>query len=794
AVDQLGKTGARLGLTIEQISTLEYSAALAGVELQQLGTMASKALKTVASEVAKGHHAMQLGRTSVQLVDINGRIRDTNDLLGDFAKAVARAGDPAKKLELSQRIFGKAGADAFVTMLNETGGALQNLGEQRAELEAMGGLFTAEQVRLLTTMNDAITKVGYAWRAVKVQLVTELAPQATRFLDWLRVRIAELPGLARSAVAAIAKFTSGDIVERERAAVITSRMLDATLDVVSIAAVESGKLLATAFVEAMTIGLTAVAPQLQDIARDIFAPLLNPILKFSGMEEITPSITGQLKATQAQLDSYKKYITDVARVRVAEQWDLEGNRGRFFQWIAERRVAAADEMAMRKIRETGDPSSLQMKIKSLEDAKAMESMERRANLANAMVQGFDATAAAATRMQQKLKPAIDELQVAKEEFLSLAGGTGDGAAATGPTPLDMYSSMIAGFWARMSTVADRAKGVGKKIASAFENLWEFRKELGTRYALANATEEEGRRIQLMARFANEEAEAIKKFGKNGQVLGALRQVQLEELKRFNQDLAEEQAKKAADERKRREEEVRSLLESVAPAERFLNEKDKIEAAFRDGLIKPEFRKNFDDYLFQLELSTDRTFGGRLSESIWDFRNTFNDSLASMVETSRFSFGEIAEQFRSMLLRMAMMELIVAPFFQGAISYGRGLFASTPKPVVHGEANVPWEGLATGAIVRKPVDFYADGQHWKMGEAGPEAIVPLDETGGLGGVVVQVIDQRGSGAPVTVDESSSGGRKLVRVLIRDEVNQMVDDGSLDRRMKSRFNIGPSPNRR
>lgn len=56
------------------------------------------------------------------------------------------------------------------------------------------------------------------------------------------------------------------------------------------------------------------------------------------------------------------------------------------------------------------------------------------------------------------------------------------------------------------------------------------------------------------------------------------------------------------------------------------------------------------------------------------------------------------------------------------------------------------------------------------------------------VMVQVIDQRGSGArPEVSGERGPDGKQLIRVLIRDEVNRGIAQGAFDRSMGGAYGI-------
>jgi hypothetical protein len=80
---------------------------------------------------------------------------------------------------------------------------------------------------------------------------------------------------------------------------------------------------------------------------------------------------------------------------------------------------------------------------------------------------------------------------------------------------------------------------------------------------------------------------------------------------------------------------------------------------------------------------------------------------------------------------------------------------------------------------------ASNKAYLVGERGPEMFVPSSSGqivpgGGGGGVNVQIIDQRGAGAPpVDVEEQMSGFQRMIKVTVRGEVAGMYADGSIDR---------------
>ena len=107
------------------------------------------------------------------------------------------------------------------------------------------------------------------------------------------------------------------------------------------------------------------------------------------------------------------------------------------------------------------------------------------------------------------------------------------------------------------------------------------------------------------------------------------------------------------------------------------------------------------------------------------------------------------------------------------------------------------GAFTNSIVSSPTLFAFAGGTGLMGEAGPEAIMPLKrgangklgvEGGGGGDTTIIINDMRSSAnsEPVkTQERRGPDGKRMISVLIRDEVRRQIRSGDLDRDMQASY---------
>lgn len=101
-----------------------------------------------------------------------------------------------------------------------------------------------------------------------------------------------------------------------------------------------------------------------------------------------------------------------------------------------------------------------------------------------------------------------------------------------------------------------------------------------------------------------------------------------------------------------------------------------------------------------------------------------------------------------------------------------------------------------AILGGPSAFSFGKKIGVAGEAGKEAaFAPLRNISGElgvksipGDVTVQVIDQRSGGERPSVESrTGDGGRKMIRILIRDEISKSIGEGALDKPLKANYGL-------
>lgn len=202
----------------------------------------------------------------------------------------------------------------------------------------------------------------------------------------------------------------------------------------------------------------------------------------------------------------------------------------------------------------------------------------------------------------------------------------------------------------------------------------------------------------------------------------------------------------------------------------------------------------------------REFADNAENAIKGFSQSASSALADVAVDGEADIVSLGKAWTKTLISMAADALLFKPIFESlgpafgnafrssdSQSAGSSQIFGPPSPNAHGSVMVPRR--AAHGIIDRPT--YLPQLNAIAGEANRAevAIAPLQRIGSDLGVkavpatvAVQIIDQRGSGSAPSVSETTGpDGRKILRVLIRDEVKGMFQDGSADRVMGSQYGL-------
>lgn len=199
-------------------------------------------------------------------------------------------------------------------------------------------------------------------------------------------------------------------------------------------------------------------------------------------------------------------------------------------------------------------------------------------------------------------------------------------------------------------------------------------------------------------------------------------------------------------------------------------------------VKKSFKDTFGDSLKQYyKQLTD--FGTQVADSVKGAFKGLEDQLVSFVTTGKLNFADLANSIIQDFARIAIQQAIIAPLVKGVGSLFGIPFANGGVFAQNGI-----QKFARGGIVDKPTLFpFANGTGL-MGEAGPEAILPLrrgrdgrlgvDAGGGGGGINVTVnVDATGTKAQGDDGRAGQFARAISEAVKNEIVTQKRPGGLL-----------------
>lgn len=618
-VDRIGKASLRLGTTVEEMSALAYAAGQSGIEFDTLANLASKAAKNVAEMVANGTTVAKVGRMNVELTDTFGRVRGIAQLLPDLAKGIESAGSEAEQLRLSQKFFGKAGGDQFVTWLKESGTFVKGLAEQFQYAQRLGAIFTEDQFVKLRALGDSVSNLGSAWMGVKVKLVTEIAPAITGFLDATALQLANMPHLVRASLSAFGSLGGADTEQRRAAQRALADMRDASIDLLRTGVIELGKLAGAAFVDAIRFGIQAIAPFLTDVFRDVLAPVLSGI---PGLSDFPKSERGKLAdlrdalaraespGSQARLSSLRSQLAGLnsAGGFAAAGMGMGGGADPRARIAEEIRVLGADAERLRRAIAT------QEAIVQTQDAGRLQA------LASAFSEFGAGMASAADQFTSKLEPKLDAIAQAKDQLLTFAPED-----QVSLLPQQSFPDLFRMLEDVAVAVKEKGLRMGEGLAESFRSGWKtVKKQWGEEGKVVKDLLKEAEQIRFEiypeAR-ANAEIARIRKLQEmlNARGFGAA----------LDDDLAEAR--------------IAMVIKDLEEAQRKATE---------------------------LEDTLKGTFGGEVRDAIRGFSANVGDAFADLALEGKASFEDLARSFSRMLTSMFATKLLFEPLL-GFIGQGIG---------------------------------------------------------------------------------------------------------------------------
>ena len=184
---ELFNTASGLSLTTSELQKLHHAGKLAGVSTDDMNS-ALESLNSSVLGVLEGNQSAitAFARFGVSVVDINGKVKNTDDLLLELSDNFKKMPDGPRKAAIAIDVFGSAGSRMF-RFLNQGSKTIKNTGR---EIEKLGGILSKKAITNSLKFTDSIKRLGSFIAILYRNIAQKLLPIVTDVVDsfalWLK--------------------------------------------------------------------------------------------------------------------------------------------------------------------------------------------------------------------------------------------------------------------------------------------------------------------------------------------------------------------------------------------------------------------------------------------------------------------------------------------------------------------------------------------------------------------------------------------------------------------------------
>lgn len=173
AGDEALATSQKLGLSVENLTRLQFAAKLSNLEAGQFNVGLRFLAKNMDDATkGTGDAAIAFKKLGIQFKDGHGKLLPTDQVLSNVADKLSKMPDGAKKTATAMDIFGKSGAD-MIPLLNEGAAGIQKMMDRSDEL---GFTMSEELARAGDEFNDSLDEMMAGLTGVRNVIGAKLLP------------------------------------------------------------------------------------------------------------------------------------------------------------------------------------------------------------------------------------------------------------------------------------------------------------------------------------------------------------------------------------------------------------------------------------------------------------------------------------------------------------------------------------------------------------------------------------------------------------------------------------------
>jgi len=192
-IDELAKQSARIGLTVNQLQSLQFAAAQTGAEADTLNKALDRFSRVISeTNLGTGIAKRSFDELGITLKNQDGSLKSTNDLLLEVADALQGVPNQADRVRIAYDLLGRSGTN-LLNLLQGGSGVLMDL---QKSFNAVTMELTGEQAKAVEAANDRFDMLSKVLTSIGQQITAVVLPPLAAFAQFVLTNVLKVINVA----------------------------------------------------------------------------------------------------------------------------------------------------------------------------------------------------------------------------------------------------------------------------------------------------------------------------------------------------------------------------------------------------------------------------------------------------------------------------------------------------------------------------------------------------------------------------------------------------------------------
>jgi len=185
-IDDLAKASSRLGMTVNELQSLQFAAGQTGASAEELEkglTRFNRSISEASTGIGTGLRSFKA--LGIEVMDAAGNLRPTNDLLNQVADRLTLIESPADRVRIAFDLFGRSG----VNLINTLQGGSEELNKLREEFNQFTLELSEENAKATENANDRFARIGETFASMGRIITSKVLPVLASIAEFLTVKL-----------------------------------------------------------------------------------------------------------------------------------------------------------------------------------------------------------------------------------------------------------------------------------------------------------------------------------------------------------------------------------------------------------------------------------------------------------------------------------------------------------------------------------------------------------------------------------------------------------------------------